>query len=222
MVSRKDFIKYAAFGSAVLAVPGLTLFDSDLKVTQEPVETIVSKEFRKLPPPEYYDISHSDINWQPIVDGLDFTRIEVYRGEELVDIIVAVKIDSKTNKIQAYNGFDSNTESLKGTIEDWQDMTGATVMINSAQYMANPHYKPCALVMGYKTSRDGQNSLKFDLTQIGPKTNIKSRGMLVSEPTRNGYPNADILDFDYDNFDHNNTPYTHGVQHWPMLLDRNG
>ena len=82
-------------------------------------------------------------------------------------------------------------------------------MVNGAQYMADPYYMPCALVI-------------CDGAIKGPKANKQVRGMLVAEPRTTGVPQADLLDFEYDSFDHRTTPYTQGVQHWPILLDRKG
>ncbi len=86
-------------------------------------------------------------------------------------------------------------------------ITGALAMINGAQYMADPYYMPCALVIC-----DGKSK--------GPGSNPNVRGMLVAEPVRPGLPKADLLDFEYDR--HAAGSYSQGVQHWPILLDRNG
>jgi hypothetical protein len=80
-------------------------------------------------------------------------------------------------------------------------------MVNSAQYMADPYYMPCAPIIC-----DGK--LK------GPKSNPSVRGMLVAEPLKPGLPRADLLDFDYEHYV--DGTYAQGVQHWPILLDRQG
>lgn len=168
-------------------------------------------EFQKLPSPDYYNISHSEIDWKTISGGLDFSRVEVYRDKELVDIIAALRVDPDYNVIRVFNGYNSKGNVEVHNIEEWQKKTGAIGMINSAQYMANPYYQPCALVI-------------CDGRQKGPKYNKNVRGMFVAElkgTLENKLKEMDLLDFDYDSFemvDH----YLQGVQHWPILLDRKG
>ena len=114
--------------------------------------------------------------------------------------------------IRVINGYNSEDDVEVHTIEEWQNKTGALAMINSAQYMAAPYYMPCALVIC-----DGQKK--------GPEYNKSSKGMFVAEPSpefKNKVPLSDLLDFDYYKFDYRTTPYTQGVQHWPILLDREG
>ncbi len=167
-------------------------------------------KFQKLPSPSYHNISYNRIYWNNIFKGLDFSRVELYRGKELVDIIAALKIDPNFNIIKVINGYNSPKNSEVNTIEEWQKKTGAIAMINSAQYMADPCYMPCALVI-------------CDGKQKGPKYNKYVSGMLVAEPKEgleNKLQKADLLDFDYDKFDYKITPYLQGVQHWPILLDR--
>jgi hypothetical protein len=191
MVKRRDFIKMAGLGTLGLAIPDY-------------------QDLSKIPSPDYYNISHTPIKWKYAAEGLDFSRTEIYRGKELVDIIATIKINPDKNKIRAFNEYtNTGTESLY--IESWQEKTNALAMINSNQYMSNPNLCPCALVIC-----DGE--------QKGPKYNKYSRGMLVAEPKdlSSKLKKADILDFDYDSFDYKTTPYTQGVQHWPILLDREG
>lgn len=164
----------------------------------------------KIPSPEYYNIFHKPLKWKYAAEGLKFSRTEIYRDNKLIDIISSVKINPELNKIRVFSGYNkSGTE--KHYIESWQEMTGALAMINSNQFMSNPYLCPCALVIC-----DGE--------QKGPKYNKYSRGMFLAEPKdlTSKLKKADLLDFDYDKFDYKTTPYTQGVQHWPILLDRNG
>ena len=173
---------------------------------------LIAKEFTHLPSLDYYNLSHTKINWEEISKGLLFSRVEVYRDSELVDIIASLKIDPQSNLIRVINGYNLKNDVEVNTIEKWQSKTGANAMINSAQYMADPYYMPCALVIC-----DGQKK--------GPKYNKGSKGMFVAEPSlgfKDKVPLADLLDFDYDKFDYVTTSYTQGVQHWPILLDREG
>jgi hypothetical protein len=204
MLSRRDAIKVLFLACAGVVTP-YTGMQSE---TRDSIETILSKEFDRLPSAEYRDVSHTTIDWTSIGKGLEFARVEVHRGTDLVDIIAAVKIGPKYNRIRVFNSFGFDKTKLR-TIEGWRDHTGATVMVNSAQYTSSPGYAPCALVIA-------------DDVQKGPQYNKSAKGMLVAEPKQPGLPQASLLDFDYDAFDCRNTRYTQGVQHWPILLDRQG
>ncbi len=198
-LNRRNFMKIMGAGSLSLILPNY-LFSQ-----KNPIK-IVAKEFSKLPSLEYTNIFHNEIQWKNISEGLDFSRTEIYRERELIDVITSLRINPEDNKIRVFNGY-SNSGIEARTIENWQQKTDALAMINSNQYMADPYYSPCALVM-------------CDGKQKGPKINKSVRGMLVSEPEIEGVPKADLLDFKFDRFDYKKTPYKNGVQHWPILLDR--
>jgi hypothetical protein len=201
-MDRKKFIKLTSFG--------IVGFLSQSNITQRRI--IIPKEFKELPSFEYSNVNHSKIYWENVSRGLDFARVEVYMKKKLVDIITTLKINPEYNKIKVFNNYKSLGHSEAFNIEEWQEKTNAIAMINSAQYMANPYYKPCALVLC-----NGEKK--------GPIYNNSVKGMLLSEPKDNlddKLKKADLLDFDYDKFDHKTTKYQEGVQHWPILLDRFG
>jgi len=152
--------------------------------------------------------SHSTPEWKSISKGLDFTKVEVHRGKENIDTLSILRIQPKHNKIRVFHSFDYE-KTIVRTMEEWQKETAAVALMNGAQYMADPYYMPCALVI-------------CDGKQKGPSRNKSVRGMLLSEPKKHELPQADLLDFDYDQFDPETTSYTQGVQHWPILLDREG
>ncbi len=220
MVSRRDFVKIFGGGIALGGISGFSYLGK-LWASELDIETVIAKEFSALPNPDYNNVSHSDIHWKPVSYGIDFTRAEVYNDGNLVDIIAASRIDPDKCRVRVFNGFDED-RSVVGNIEAWQRTTGATVMINSAQYMADPYYMPCALVMGERVSKGDDGQLRYKHSLIGPPKNKNAKGMLVSEPKRKGFPGIDLLDFDFDSFDYKTTPYTQGIQHWPILLDREG
>jgi hypothetical protein len=202
-MNRREFIKKAG-----LSVLGASIFPQYI-LSQNKKRLIEPYPFRKLEDTTYDEnVFHTNIHWNTIGEGLDFSRVGVYRNKDLIDVISAVKINPNHNKIQVFNSYTPSSVYARN-IESWQKHTGATVMINSAQYMADPHYMPCAPVIH-----------KGKL--IGPRHNKSTRGMLVSEPRDENVPLADLLDFDYDSFNLNSTPYTEGVQHWPIILDREG
>jgi hypothetical protein len=152
--------------------------------------------------------SYSSFKWKNISKGLDFANFDVNRGNAIVDSIAVLRVQPKHNKIRVFHSFDYEKTVVR-TLDEWQKETDAIALINGAQYMADPYYMPCALVIS-----DGK--------QKGPARNKQVRGMLLSEPKKSDLPHADLIDFDYDQFDADTTPYTQGLQHWPILLDRKG
>lgn len=242
-INRRDFVRVLGAGALGFAIPNYAM-------AQDEPRKIIAKEFTKLPSPEYVGVSHSEIEWEPISEGLDFSRTEVYKKGNLIDIIAGVKINPSENKIKVFNSYSKGSVSF-GNIEEWQKKTNALAIINSAQYMGRPSGCPCALVI-------------CDGKQKGPKFNQVSQGMLVAEPITNDLPAMDLIDFNYDpktgeenNYQELQTAYrktrnskdlakrekakeylvkykdlyydikenhlekySQGVQHWGMFLDR--
>ena len=163
-------------------------------------------DIKKNPSPDYVNVSHTKPEWKMLSKGLEFAKIEVWRNKELIDVLATLRIDPQYNQIRVFSSYETG-KTIARTVEDWQKHTRAIAMTNSAQYMANPYYMPCALIIC-----DGK--LK------GPKSNPSVRGMLVAEPLKGNLPKADLLDFEYDRY--HTGSYQQGVQHWPILLDRNG
>jgi phosphodiester glycosidase len=162
----------------------------------------------KLPQVPAGKWSYSSFKWKSISKGLDFANVDVNRGKEVVDSMAVLRVQPKHNKIRVFHSFDYEKTVVR-TLDEWQKETAALALINGAQYMADPYYMPCALVI-------------CDGKQKGPARNKNVRGMLLSEPKKSDLPHADLIDFDYDQFDPDTTPYTQGLQHWPILLDRQG
>lgn len=161
-----------------------------------------------------FDNTYENIEIEPnvfgeISDGLYFSQYDIFKRGELVDRVSAIKIDPEKNKIKVTTGYRSPNNYELYTIDEWCDITGALACFNSAQYSSDPYAMPVAMVLS-----EGR--------VIGPRYNKKSKGMLVSEPTKDSLPNADLLDYDFDYFNPDNPQYYYGVQHWPILLDRNG
>ena len=158
---------------------------------------------------EYDRIETEPTEWEEMYDGLYFSQHDIFKGGELVDRVSAVKIDPEKNGIKVVTGYKSPGDYSLFTIDEWQQITGYPVCFNSAQYSADPYAMPCALVLD-----NGK--------PVGPKYNKRATGMFVSEPVVDSLPKADLLDFNFDSFDPENPRYLNGVQHWPILLDRNG
>ncbi len=171
------------------------------------LEDLIKKEFI-LPSLTYENISSREEKFRELQEGLNFKKINVLRDNELIDIIDIIQYDPTLFETRVYNTVLENKEDpYIYTIEEWQKRTGDTVLINNAQYRADLYYHPCALMI-------------CNGKQIGPKKNKSVRAMLVAEPTDSSLPLADILDFRYDS--QNYSQYQQGLQHWPVILDREG
>lgn len=185
---------------------GLTLFTPPTATASR----IIRGGLERLASLEYENIKASPPAWEEIQKGIYFTRMEISRGSEVVDRVAIVKVSPQDNKLRVFTDFESKSPQQYSTIEGWQQRTGASIIFNSAQYQANPNYgAPVALSLS-----DGKRK--------GPSVNRFVRGMLIGEPKDAQLPLIDLLDFQYDTFDVNKTPYTEGVQHWPILLNREG
>ena len=130
----------------------------------------------------------------------------MYKEKKHIDRVSLVRFNPKHNQIRVFNSFRDSKVGNAYTIEEWQRKTSASVLINSVQYMADPFWYPCALMV-------------CDGKRVGPTKNKAVSGMLVAEP-KNEERKASLLDFRYDS--NNFSDYQQGVQHWPILLDRSG
>ena len=111
-----------------------------------------------------------------------------------MDSVGVIRIQPKHNKIRVFHSYEEKNTVVR-TLDEWQKETSALALINAAQYMADPYYKPCALVI-------------CDGKQKGPLRNKSVRGMFVSEPLKKDLPHADLLDFDYEQFDLASSSYS--------------
>ncbi|MBI5871725.1 phosphodiester glycosidase family protein [archaeon] len=180
-----------------------------------PLKTISAQEqvvnqtiFNKVPSYNYQNISFQYQDWKEIAKGLQFTKIEVYQEDKKVDTVAVVKAEPKYNLFRVFNGFNQKTKTLEETltIEEWQAKTNATVIFNSAQYADKPWGMPLALIKC--------NGVVKGLI------NKHVRGIFVADSLKQGLPSADLLDLRYDQ--NKMDAYKEAVQHWPILLDRNG
>ncbi len=162
----------------------------------------------------YEGVSRDSIEFSEIGKCLYFDTVNVYKKGHLVDRVAVTKINPQENRIRVFSGYDEKTRTHESlTIEDWQKKTGASVLINSAQYQADPWARPCALMIC-----DGE--------QKGPIKNQSVRGMFLVNPKDSSLPEIQMLDSQYDEFNNFMFPmaknYNQGVAHWPILLNRNG
>ncbi len=150
--------------------------------------------------------SHSDIVWKEIGKGLEFSKAAVFLNGNPVDSMAVVRIDPRFNRLRAFCSYEAPGEFVLRTIFEWQEITGASVIFNSAQYRADPYACPLALMVC-----DGK---------VKGKDHPRASGLLVAEPKDSTRPRIDLLDLKYDFADWQG--YSQVVQHWPILLDRSG
>ncbi len=145
--------------------------------------------------------ANTEIAYETIGSGLQLAKVEVREGGEKVDTLVFVKIDPNKNRFRILH--DRNTKN----IEEWQALTGATVVFNGSYFREN--FEPCSLVIS-----DGQRK--------GPAFNRHMKGMFVAEPRQGDLPRATILDLTRMSYIADHTAWDQGLQSFPMLIDENG
>lgn len=148
------------------------------------------------------NLKHSAPNWQTLGRGLNFTQVQVLRGEEQVAGLAVVKIDP------AFNAFRVFHQSPK-SIAAWQQELKAPVVFNGSYYNADG--SPCGLLIA-----DGK--------PLGPANNRQMRGMFVAEPKGMSpdLPRATILDLLNKPVNPAKLPWSQGLQSFPLLLDHKG
>jgi uncharacterized protein YigE (DUF2233 family) len=146
--------------------------------------------------------SHTPPQWRILSQGLTFTEVQVFHGQELVDTLAVVKIDPALNTFRIFHG---NPQSL--TV--WQEEIQAPVVFNASYF--NSKGQPVGLIL-----MDGE--------PLGPLHNRRMRGMFVAEPRgiSPDLPRATILDLKGTIVDPKKFPWKQGVQSFPLLLDYKG
>lgn len=144
---------------------------------------------------------NQNVLYQEIGPGLWWARVGVQEGREKVDTVIVVKIDPKKNRFRIF--YDKNTK----TIEEWQRLTGASVVFNGSYFREN--LEPCSLVIS-----DGQVK--------GPAFNRYMKGMFLAEPRKDGLPRATIIDLSKMSFLWTASIWEQGLQSFPLLVDRSG
>lgn len=146
--------------------------------------------------------SHSPPQWRILSQGLTFTEVQVYYGQDLVDTLTVVKIDPA---FHAFRVFHHKFQSLT----TWQEEIKAPVVFNASYF--NARGQPVGLIL-------------MDGKPLGPLNNPQMRGMFVAEPrgVSPDLPRATILDLKGTSIDPKKFPWKQGVQSFPLLLDYKG
>lgn len=143
-----------------------------------------------------------EISWQQIGRGLGLAQLEVHRSGQLAATVTAVRIDPNFNAFRLFHG-------LPRTITDWQQETGALIMVNGGYF--TPAGAPVGLVIS-------------DGVFFGPSQNPAMKGMFVAEPkgVSPDLPRATILDLQAVTVDLKKLPWSQGLMSYPLLLDPQG
>jgi uncharacterized protein YigE (DUF2233 family) len=147
-------------------------------------------------------LTHTPPQWQAIGRGLNFTQVDVLRGDEVVSALAVVKIDPASNAFRVFH-------QAPQSITAWQQQLGAPIVFNGSYY--DRKGKPIGLII-------------TDGNPIGPAGNRQMRGMFVAEPKGMSpdLPRATILDLRHTPINPKKLPWTQGVQSFPLLLDYKG
>ena len=148
------------------------------------------------------DWSHSDPQWRTLNQGLTFSEVQVYLGQDLVESLAVVKIDPAFNTFRVFH------HKPQGLVS-WQKEINAPVVFNASYF--NSRGQPVGLIL-------------VDGMPLGPLNNRRMRGMFVAEPrgVSPDLPRATILDLKGTSIDPKKFPWKEGVQSFPLLLDYKG
>jgi hypothetical protein len=144
--------------------------------------------------------------WQAIAPGLELARVELTPSRDpLLPGAVLVRIEPARARFDVRH-YRAEGPSGPLTPREWQQRTGAAVVINAGQF------DPDLRHLGYLVSK-GRN--------LGSAGHATFKGLFVAQPATAGPPPARILDLQWDSFDVERTPYACVLQSF-MLLDRKG
>ena len=149
-------------------------------------------------------------SWKTLARGLE---MRVMDGGSLCrkgsrDIVV-VRAKPRSWRLDLFLDSEGGGEREPKDIDQWQKLTGASVIINAGQFY--PNRSPMGLFV-----KEGRN--------LGTKLLKSWKGILAAEPDEGKAPRAPravILDLEHDAFDAATSPYRIALQSF-MMLDREG
>jgi uncharacterized protein YigE (DUF2233 family) len=152
-------------------------------------------------------LSAADFSWDRLLEGLAAAMWEP-RGtcvEEGMAPMVVLKVDPARFRFATFH-FRQEGLAAPPTILEWQEYTGAAVVLNAGQFLADYSY----LGLLFKDGRS-----------IGGKRHPSWHGLFVAEPLDHGLKQAGILDLSIERFTEMQPAYREAAQSL-MLLDRRG
>ncbi len=236
--TRREFLKQALMGAGAISLlgPSALLGQSIPKAHKNSnLNTIIYESNgygENIPLPTYDRVEHTTPKWNEVQPGLFFTQVDVTERGQLVDVVTVIKADPEAYTLNMFNTWDSDLRDSTYTVEEWQKMTNAPVIFNSAQYMGDPYGRPVGIF-----KEKGVNK--------GPFYNRVVRGVLLGNPKDSSSPGIDLADIAFEDPHNGNTPseyatsgrsragysatveniispYDDAVAHWPIVLNRNG
>jgi uncharacterized protein YigE (DUF2233 family) len=144
--------------------------------------------------------------WDALSPGLEIALWEPEeRCQEVVPALVILRVDPERFRFATFH-FRSEGLPEPITVQDWQQRTGASVVMNSGLFLEDFSYLGLLL-------KEGRS--------IGGKRHGSWQGLFVAEPAAPGFRKAGILDLSLDTFSEDQPAYREAAQAL-MLLDRTG
>jgi uncharacterized protein YigE (DUF2233 family) len=141
--------------------------------------------------------------WKELAPGLSFYRWPVKSGSQVLDTIVILHLKPEQWAFKVFYN------PVPKTLQEWQQTTGAAIVVNGGFFQEN--FKPAGKILVSGTS-------------IGPFRNRSMKGMFLAEP-RKGFeqnPKARLIDLKEEKIEETIAQYDHGIQSFPILLDPRG
>jgi uncharacterized protein YigE (DUF2233 family) len=147
-----------------------------------------------------------ELQWETLSTGLGIALWEPgERCHDEVPSLIILKVDPERFRFATFH-FHSEGLTEPVTVQDWQERTGASVVMNSGLFREDYSYLGLLL-------KDGRS--------IGGKRHGNWQGLFVAEPGKPGLRKAGILDLSLDPFSEERPVYSEAAQAL-MLLDRKG
>jgi uncharacterized protein YigE (DUF2233 family) len=152
-------------------------------------------------------VSAAELSWDRLLDGLTAALWEptVVCPQEGMGPMAVLKVDPTRFRFAIFH-FRQEGLPAPPTILEWQQHTGAAVLFNGGQFLADYSY----LGLLFKDGRS-----------IGGKRHPSWHGLFVAEPLERGLKQAGILDLSVERFTEMHPAYREAAQSL-MLLDRRG
>jgi uncharacterized protein YigE (DUF2233 family) len=153
----------------------------------------------------------ADVSWRGLGPGLEFRLMKGDdagpRARKGPAAVAVLRADPARWRLDLFHQGETAAGGIGRDAAAWQQLTGATVILNASQYY--PDLKPMGLF--YKEGRN-----------LGTHLLPRWKGVLAGEP-RSGQalPQVAILDLEHEPFRLEQTPWRVALQSF-MLLDRNG
>lgn len=152
--------------------------------------------------------THSDIKWENVSEGIDFSRVYAYDKGSKVDSMAVVKIDDKKNSFYVRHSYKPTT------IDNWQRMLDAPVVFN-ASFFENDCKPTTAIITDGEVIANDSNKI-MDVQ----KEYLAMKGFFAADPLKKDKSLTDIIDMSAEKL--NMKDWNQGIVSYPMLLYKDG